>query len=564
MSILLNTFILYQTINMATRTALLNGNVINRDTDFSKHIEAVSEPWVISWFAVSSSSVAVWQALVKCERTNGDIIYAVVYNNSAQEISWNGDVFIEIAQELIDNGELMNEDWSEIAEIKVGTMPSKNALKLATKSWNTITDARNMIKKSGELLALINQNIQDIWDLDDRVEALEEASAINHFEESWLVGELYTMSDDLFKQYTPTLANSTIDCNVSDTSNNAQIHIQRIGSGVASNQLKLKVKMVGSSTQNLKVEVRKWVQVTVTEWVEAYWYWNQVIASGSIAYSDISSTYAEKTVTLNANFWWTKGELLDIVVYMDTVNASNYYCVACDTTQYSEWFGYVSVNGSTRTRSKLMPYGVSDWFIQSMLVKASSSTYTIALSTPVQVYTVPETWQNSSSWTNKYLTRQLTDWWNYYWRCTSYTSQSVPQLSLTYWVEWKSSTSWSSPWWDRTDDFNFSWEKWDTFFINLGKYSSTGWSIKWPIYQTAYVLPKRWLNWAPKEETQIWNLWFILIYGEISDGNYKFDVLSWEISTTYSSGGIALWNAVWFITIYNPTDKWYYKIPVYK
>ena len=69
---------------MATRTALLNWNVINRDTDFSKYIEAVSEPWVIEWLTVSSTSVAIGKAFVKCERTNGDVIYAIVYNNSAQ------------------------------------------------------------------------------------------------------------------------------------------------------------------------------------------------------------------------------------------------------------------------------------------------------------------------------------------------------------------------------------------------------------------------------------------------------------------------------------------------
>ena len=349
---------------MATRTALLNGNVINRDTDFSKHIEAVSEPWVISWFAVSSSSVAIWQAFVKCERTNGDIIYAVVYNNSAQDISGDGDVYIEIPQELIDNWELANEDWSEIAEIKVGTMPAKNALKLAVKSWSTITDARNMIKKSGELLALINQNIEDIEDLDDRVEALEEAGAINHLEESWIVGELYSLTDDLIIQYAPSLSNSSVDCKVWDVNDNKQIHIQRIASWTVGNTLKLKVKKIWSPTTNLIVEVRKWVQVTVTANQEAYWYGNEVVASWSIPYSEIASTYAEKTITLNNNFWWTKWELLDIVVYQadNIVNASNYYCVAWDSTQYWEAFSYVSVNGNTRARSKIMPYCIWSWF----------------------------------------------------------------------------------------------------------------------------------------------------------------------------------------------------------
>ena len=354
---------------MAIRTALLNWNNINRDTDFSKYIETVSEPWVIEWLEVSATKVWIWKARVPCERTNGETIYALVYNSSEVTISWNGDVYIQVSQTYIDNWELANEDWTGIATIQVWTMPSKNALKLATITSWTPTDARNMIPKLWELNTQIVSIFDELADLDERVEKLEEADAIDHLEESGLVGELYTLNDTLFKQYTPTLSDSVLDCNVSDVAANTQIHIQRIWTGVASNQLKLKLKMVGASTQNLKVEVRKWVQVTVTEWVEAYWYWNQVIASGSIAYSEISTDYAEKTITLDNEFWWTKGELLDVVVYMDTVNATNYYCVACDSTQYSEWFGYVSVNGNTRTRSKLMPYCISDGFEQTLLCK---------------------------------------------------------------------------------------------------------------------------------------------------------------------------------------------------
>lgn len=358
---------------MAIRTALLNWNNISRDTDFSKYIESVSEPWVIEWLEVSATKVWIWKAFVPCLRTNGETIYALVYISSEVSISGNGDVFIEVSQTYIDDWELANEDWTGIATIQVWTMPSKNALKLATISSWTVTDARNMIPKVWELNTQIVSIFDELADLDERVEALEEAGAIDHLEESGLVGELYTLNDTLFKQYTPALVDSTLDCNVSDVADNTEIHIQRIASGVASNQLKLKVKMVGESTQNLKVEVRKWVQVTVTEWVEAYWYWNQVVASGSIPYSEISTDYAEKTITLDNEFWWTKGELLDVVVYMDTVNSTNYYCVACDSTQYSEWFSYVSVNGSTRTRSKLMPYCLSDGFAQSLLVKAVES-----------------------------------------------------------------------------------------------------------------------------------------------------------------------------------------------
>jgi len=229
---------------MAIRTALLNWNNISRDTDFSKYIETVSEPWVIEGLEVSATKVGIWKARVPCERTNWETIYALVYNSSEATISWNGEVYILVSQTYIDDWELANEDWTWIATIEVWTTPSKNALKLATITNWSVVDNRNMIPKVWELNTQIESIFSQLEDLDERVEKLEEAWAIDHLEESGLVGELYSLSDTLFKQYTPALADSSLDCNVWDTADNTQIHIQRIGSWTASNQLKLKVKKV--------------------------------------------------------------------------------------------------------------------------------------------------------------------------------------------------------------------------------------------------------------------------------------------------------------------------------
>lgn len=548
---------------MAIRTALLNGNVINRDADFSKYIETVSEAGVIEWLAVTSNSVATWKCRVPCERTNGDSIFALVYITTAQSISWNWDVYVQVSQEIIDNWELWNEDWTGIATVNVWTMPSKNALKLATISSWVVTDARNIIKTNWELNTLIQQNIEDIEDLDERVEALEEAGAIDHLEESAVVGELYTLNDTLFKQYTPTLENSTLNCNVSDTSTNKQIHIQRIGSWVASNQLKLKVKMVWSSTQNLIVEVRKWVQVTVTANSEAYWYWNQVIASWSISYSNISTSYTEKTVTLNWNFWWTEWELLDIVVYMNTVNASNYYCVACDGTQYSEWFSYVSVNGTTRTRSKLMPYCISDGFTDSMICKiwnglamnwtksftGQSTTGTQTMK--IEVRSLPK----ESTITTGTMSISMYASWSSYW-----------YLKANYWINdtiyrWQCTSSnrdlswsrWDNPTW--TSDFwTLSLGKNDTLYIwytcSGGVTSASIWDFS---ITYNFTLDKKWeTQWKPKSVSSIWSLGIISIFWVIEKEFYL-----WEETQTASTGSITPWNFVWYIQV------WKYKIPYY-
>lgn len=531
---------------MAIRTALLNWNNINRDTDFSKYIETVSEPWVIEWLAVSSSSVAIWKARVPCERSNGDEIFALVYVTSAQSISGNGDVYIEVGQTYIDNWELSPEDWTGIATISVGTMPAKNALKLATITSGVVEDKRNMIHKLDEL----NQIIEDIQDLDGRVEALEEADAIDHLEESWLVWELYTLNDKLFKQYTPALADSTVDCNVGDVAANTQIHIQRIASWVESNQLKLKVKKTWSPTQNLIVEVRKWVQVTVTANAEAYWYGDQVVASGSIAYSSISTSYQELTVTLNNNFWGTKGELLDVVVYQNnsTVNASNYFCVACDSTQYSEWFSYVSVNGSTRTRSKLMPYCISDGFAQSLLVKANQKLYTLDLDN----YRV--TWRTdrySIPIFNGMKVRVLGDLYTtgqvlfYVW-----TGPSVYQDVVSKWISWQ----------EHLDVISILWP--NTVWQDLSV--ATNWSKSSGAYNLTCNVSLYLVQWnitfSPNEVKNIGEFSVCFLYWVDKDWIFKWWIITWE-STSATTWSLTLWNAVGFLEVNYNGDM--VKIPYY-
>lgn len=372
---------------MSVITKLLAWRNINTDSDFSKYIETVSEAWVINWLQVSTNKVGIWKCRVPCERNNWETIYALVDNKTEVTIDTSGTwyVIVEISQTYIDDWSLINEDWTWVATISVvQTKPSKNYLELASISSWTITDTRNMIKKVGELSTAIQSINASISDLDTRVEHLEEAGAIDHLEEQGLVGELYTMEDTLFKQLTPKLADSTVEQNVWDVDANKEIHIQRMWSWTASNKLKLKVKMSWSPTTNLKVEVREWVKVVVTEDVEAYRYWDssKILATSTKAYTDFSSDWSEVEFTLSANVWGTKGQLLDVVVYQESswtevVNASNYYIIGCDSTQWSEAFSLVCVNGSTRTRSKLMPYCISTGFTKFMLCKRSKDYYSI-------------------------------------------------------------------------------------------------------------------------------------------------------------------------------------------
>lgn len=423
---------------MAIRTALLNGNVINRDTDFSKYIETVSEAGVIEGLAVSSSSVAIGKCRVPCERTNGDKIFALVYVSTAQSISGDGDVYVKVSQEIIDNGELWNEDWTGIATIEVGTMPSKNALKLAVITSGEVEDKRNMIKKVGELNTAISSLDTRMTTAEGKIDVLEEKGAVDRLEDTALVGELYNFTDKLFKQKIPNYSISTIDANVWDVNANKEIHIQRIANGTATNKINLKIKSVGSPTTWLVIEVRKWVKVTLSESYNAYWYGDEVLCSWSIGYSEITNNYQEFEVTMSANFWGTKGELLDVVVYQtgSIVNASNYYCIACDSSQFSQAFGYVSVNGTDREKSNLMPYCMADWFTDKLLCKIATSAWYV----PVDMTMINTYIQWDSQWATRYdlFTATETGYYRIQW--------DVNHSNYSWWVgvklSWWTLVSW--------------------------------------------------------------------------------------------------------------------------
>ena len=532
---------------MAIRTALLNWNNISRDTDFSKYIETVSEAGVIEWLEVSATKVWIWKARVPCERTNGETIYALVYNSSEVTISGNGDVYIEVSQTYIDDWELANEDWTGIATIQVWTMPSKNALKLATITDWTVVDNRNMIPKLWELNTQIVSIFEQLADLDERVEKLEEAGAIDHLEESGLVWELYTLEDTLFKQYTPKLADSTLDCNVWDIADNTEIHIQRQWSKVASNQLKLKIKSVWSPTTWLVVEVRKWVQVTVTENVEAYWYGDEVVATGSIAYWDITNNYAEFTVTLDNQFWWTKWELLDVVIYQtwSIVNATNYYCVACDSTQFSEWFSYVSVNGTTRTRSKFMPYCISDGFAQSLLCKTGTTPDSTNLETG---------WWYGRSGT---LFTAKTSNYHLEFDVAGRTSKWYLYINGTQvWGEFNADSNTNTP---IHHTYDFTWlNVWDIVSASIDTQYNDGQHYIWNFVLTPLASVSM-IPLTPKTIENIGDLIYLTLYGR--DGEKYYGGIITGTTNSVTTGGITPWNFVGYLEInYNGSIV---KVPYY-
>lgn len=369
------------------RTALLWGNTITLDADLSKYIETVSDQWVIEGLEVSSNSIAPGKAWVKATRGNGETIMTLVQNTEALAVDTSGTkkIWLEIRQEAIDNGLLNNEDGTWIAEIKTWpTLPSQNFLLLASVAEWVVKDERNLIPKIQSVAQKTSTLEEKLSTAEGKITQLVEAGTPSYLGITGIVWEKYTMEDTLFLQKTPTFTDSAIAINVGDIDKNKEIHIQRIGSWTASNQLKLKMKKFWAPTTSVVVEVRKWVKVDVSD-KEAYRYGGEVVATTTIAYTQFTTDWKEFTLTLNNQFWSTKGELLDIVVYQQwgIVNSTNYYQIACDSTQYSEAFSAVAVNGNSRVRNKLMPYCVNEGFVEECLSKKSDEVMNIEWSVPI-------------------------------------------------------------------------------------------------------------------------------------------------------------------------------------
>jgi len=549
---------------MAVRTALLNGNNINLDSDFSKYVESLTSQWVISWFDMTTTSVGVGKAFVQCTRASGETIMVYVENTESIAISGNWYIVIKVPQAMIDDWTNNPADWIGIATVElVETLPSANYMTLWQIVGGVLADVRYFIPKAQAFETNINSLLSRMDTAEESIEALELAWIPDHLEQSAMVWEKYTLSDILYLQRTPTLSNSLLEANVWDVAANTQLHIQRIWSWVETNQLKLYLKKYWDPTTGLTVEVRKWVKVSYS-WTEDYWYWNQVICSWTISYSQFTTDLQEITVNMSWNFWWTRWELLDIVVYQtwSIVNSSNYYILGCDYTQWSEAFRYIAVNGSTRTPKYVMPYCVSDWFSNRLFVKKWAE-YTATWYKSI-LFSWTQSWNKGSNSNNRsyFLFSQK--------KCTSiqFHCQLTAVWHSTYpcdWWIWTSSStgqylSWSYPgksWtsnptsWDKTITYDWN----DVYWWMTGDHWYTQYqTLVFNYYVNAPKLIKYDKDTTPTEIKSEWEMLSNIFFWYDSND----DFLVGEETNTVTTWSITPWNFVWYVKIWN------YKIPYYK
>lgn len=340
-------------------------------------------------------------------------------------------------------------------------------------------------------------------DIDTMAEDIEQlklkSSASDHLEEDVLVWCYYELWDAVYPQNAPVYNNCSIEANIWDTTARTEVHIQRIWSWTASDELKLKLKTVWSPVVDLIVEVRRWTSVIDSARKLVQWYGdeNEVIATGTVSRLDITSSFQEITVQLDNEFWETEWELLDVVLYQElsTVAADKYFVIACDSTQRSEPFQYLSVNWTSRIRSWFAPYCASDWFAETLLSKASLS-WNYALprneKTLWEVAKITTFWKNVD-WQRVYHEPDkevIYDYWFFV-----YTIERTQVADPTQFFVWYSDDATGmTQWSDAFDDFfwyswvrlNASWV--ETASVNLKDMASETWlttgdnvMVKFPI-----------------------------------------------------------------------------------
>ena len=312
------------------RASLINGNWLNLDADLSKHIETLTDPGVIEGFLVeNNNTLKPGKAWVKAIRSNGETIFVYVELKSDFSFSLtSGKLWIELSQEAIDNWLLNAEDGTGIASIKIWpTLPSQNFLLLASATSWVVKDERNLIPKVGQIAQRTTALESKVEAQEEKVGKLEEAGTPDHLWIKAIVAEAFKENDEAYEYHLPLVSEVVSDCPIWKTSLTKEIHIPRFSTGATFNTLELYLKKVGEPSQNLEVEVRKAKKVSSLglEFVVG----SEVLATGSVGYSDITTAYQMKTITLSKETSVAKDEFIIIVLKQQggTINGSNYFCI---------------------------------------------------------------------------------------------------------------------------------------------------------------------------------------------------------------------------------------------
>ena len=299
----------------------------------------------------------------------------------------NGDkIFIEIKENLVNDPTLIEDLDSQtsynqglgIWEIKIAkNYPShSNYLKLYEWNEGKLVDLRKAISLPAldEVAQRTTTLEQKATQAEEKIEKLEEGNWADHLEFRrifWDREKNVAHAEEVVfvRQKLPAYEFSNLELNLGKDAADKEIHIQRLSSGIPSDEISFKLKKVQLPITNIEVEVCKGVVVDVDA-ENCYWYGGELLASGVVMNNKLGEEYWRIDIKLNKKISLPKGGLYSVVLRQagGVVNAVNYYQIGCDTTQRSTAFGAVKVNGGARTPTRWMAFCDSEAFLEESVV----------------------------------------------------------------------------------------------------------------------------------------------------------------------------------------------------
>ena len=373
----------------------LNWENITYDHDISGLMRGLIDWGVIEGGTVVGNKLQPVQAIVPLVRSNGQKILAFFESDEMIDLPTTGDykVYIEVDQSKIDFGGNNAEDGTGIASIKTWpSVPSQNFLLLASVTSWVAKDERNLIPKVGQISQRTTTLEEKVSQAEQKVGKLEEAGTPDHLWIKAIVAEAFKENDEAYEYHLPLASEVASDCPIWETNLTKGIHIPRVSTGVSFNTLELYLKKVWEPSQNLEVEIRKAKKVS-SLWLE-FVVGNEVLATGSVRYSEITTAYQMKTVTLSKEISVAKDEFIIIVLKQQggTVNGSNYFCIGVSKNP-SLGYGVICVE-SEEKQNKTYANVVcnSQWWNTNAIFGLWGSTFS-----GQKKWTLPDR-QNFSSW----------------------------------------------------------------------------------------------------------------------------------------------------------------------
>lgn len=540
------------------RIGVLNGNNITYDHDLAGLVRGLTDWGVIQGGEISENKVQPVQAVIACQRSNGQKLMLYFESDEQVAIPSSGTfkVYIEVNQAKIDDGTGNAENWTWIAEIKTWpTLPSQNFLLLATVAENVVKDERNLIPKIQSIDQKTSVLEEKMESAEGQITQLVEAGTPSYLWITRIIGEKVENWSDFFLEKQPDYHNCDIAEDIWKSNENKFIHIQKIASGVKNNSIKLKIKKIWLPTVWLNVEIKRGVRVDVNE-NEIYWYWWDTIMSSVISHSKISSDYQELTIILPSEMSFNIGELIVVSLSQvwSIVNSLNYYQIACSNSSYSESSSCVLIDSSfKKTRKKTIPYCISDSFVGEVFAKNSENLIEIN--------------KNIIYYKNAWPLLQSNDAIEFISKYTGVVNISFDRQSNTgrayssyWWLQvisnWEevfrkehiSGNSFYPDSWTQTWAFNV--KAWDAIRIKvLGWVAGICKVSNINMTMNTIKLSKKWFIFRSNKIPNVWEKMNCFFYWFV---NWKLmnPVLLNEKVDSVKTWNITLWNAVWFVKIH--------------